>query len=233
MDTIKETVKNIFKSNTFEDALELTRTLRGEYIREFGVKSWNGLVTYYKKANIIPEVSIASEPESDAISEEVSEAEIGSLAEVLPLVNDNDVSDTDASENDSAEPESEIKHQVEEERVEYMLYQNDGDKVDWYGHFVNYKGLKVGDCDMMIRMNNLGIGMGKVLATASMTMDEIAMFHRCYAAIRTSTSSDSKRVILFKRAFNNLQDAMKDPAFATKSTKKAIVDFVLNFSDND
>lgn len=60
--TIKDQVKNIFKTNAFETALELTRDLRGEYISENGVKSWNALVAYYKKANIQPDKTQVAEP---------------------------------------------------------------------------------------------------------------------------------------------------------------------------
>lgn len=227
--TIKETVKNIFKTNTFEVALDLTREYRGEYIKEFGAKSWNGIVTYYKNANIIPEEKVAEEePEYHPIINEPDEMEDESSE---PMTDE----ELDAIADNVAELESEEEADEtypEEETIDYMLYQNAGDKVDWYGHFVNYKGLKVGDVSMMVRMNNLGVGMGKVLATAKMTMTEIGVFHKCYAAIRTSVASDNRRVVLFKRAFNNLQAAMKDPAYATKTTAKAKSEFVLNY-DSD
>ncbi len=220
--TIKETVKNIFKTNKFEDALDLTRNLRGEYIHEFGTKSWNALVVYYKNANIIPETVIA-EPEPEYPS------------------SDEDVCETETSDDNAKEEANEIPSETEDgniqyesspdvETVEYMLYQNDGDRVEWYGHYVNYANLKVGDTGMMVRMNNLGVGNGKVLATSQMTMAEIGEFHKCYAVIRTSVTSDARRVTLFKRAFDNLQIAMKDPAYSIKTTSKAKCDFVLNYS---
>lgn len=367
---IKEKVKNIFNTNAFETALELTKDLRGEYIRELGVKSWNALASYYKKANIQPEIPRVCEPENrhsktpplkqysemkqkhpDAIllfrvgdfyetfSEDaiVASEILGitltrrangkdkeiklagfphhSLDSYLPKLiragkrvaiceqledpkqtmnvvekvlpqqnNDTDTKeglfsdelatssqegDTDiligtitpdnvgelhntlagtfgeeqesaetkdpeiAQEKNSAEELSENVEEQEEERVEYMLYQNDGEKVDWYGHFVNFKGLKVGESGMMVRMNNLGVGRGKVLATAYMTMKEIGMFHKCYASIRQRTASDNKRVELFTKAFNNLQSAMRDPKFATLSTGYAIAHFVLNYKKED
>ena len=228
--TIKETVKNIFKFNTFESALDLTRDLRGEYIREFGVKSWNGLVTYYKKLNIIPEGKAAEpeneyaptivEPEEEESTTDMTEEEMDAMADAI-------------AEEEAAEETAKEGDASEVEKVEYMLYQNAGDKIDWYGHFVNYKGLKVGDEDWMIRMNNLGVGMGRVIATAQMTLPEINVFHKCYAAIRALSASDNRRVTLFKRAFNNLQEAMKDPAFATTTTNKSICDFVLNYNNKD
>lgn len=220
--TIKETVKNIFKTHTFEEAVELTKQYCGEYIREFGVKSWNGLMTYYKNANISPEQSVVAEPEAEYPADDVETPGTDATefdANTLEVVDD---------ANDCKQEENE----TEVETVEYMLYQNAGDKIDWYGHFVNYKGLKVGEEDMMVRMNNLGVGMGRVIATAQMTMDEIAMFHKCYAMIRSNTSSDNRRVMMFKRAFNNLKDAMNDPAFATKTKSKDICDFVLNYDSN-
>lgn len=223
--TIKETVKNIFKSNTFENALDLTRDFRGEYIREFGVKSWNGLVTYYKKLNIIPEEK-AAEPES-----EYAPTMVESDVEELPAISEEENEDTAVAIIKEVSEKSDKTEKPEV--VEYMLYQNAGDKLDWYGHFVNYKGLKVGEEDWMIRMNNLGVGMGRVIATAQMTLPEINVFHKCYAAIRALSASDNRRVTLFKRAFNNLQEAMKDPAFATTTTNKSICDFVLNYNNKD
>lgn len=231
---IKETVKNIFKTNTFEKALELTREYRGEYIREFGVKSWNALVTYYKHANITPETAVAADPEAEYIATETGASEVESdvidsgNVGMLEISKDIAIGITDV---DYAEDDKQWETQ-EEETVPYMLYQNVGDRIVWYGHFVNYKELEVGDEDLMIRMNNLGVGMGRVIATAQMTMNEIAMFHKCYAVIRANTASDNKRVMLFKRAFNNLKDAMNDPAFATKTKSKDICDFVLNYDSN-
>lgn len=377
---IKNTVKNLFSTLKFEDALEATRNLRGEYIAEYGVKSWNGLVSYYKKANIQPEAVKVAEPEptytatskdesSETVNTENSENDeeitmmnitpenVGDLHNTLGGIFGEDqestckestprVSKTKAGKKDEMKPlmkqyeEMKKKHpdaillfrvgdfyetfckdavevsevlgitltkrmdnkanpieltgfphhalntylpkltqagkrvaiceqledpkkatvkevvepatqledaqkeltepapdadkeSEEEERVEYMLYQNDGDRIDWYGHFVNYKGLKVGETAMMVRMNNLGVGMGKVIATSSMTMNEIGMFHKCYAFIRQSYSSDNKRVEMFKKAFNNLQSAMRDPKFSTLSKSKEIANFVLNHKKED
>ena len=378
MKTIKEQVKHIFQANTFETALELTRDLRGEYIREYGVKSWNALVSYYRKAILKQKVTQVAEPEcnytdtskdnpsddanansnekdSDATMMILTPDNVGELHNTLsglfseekestckefvskedkPNVGKKLIKTTmmqqyeemkkkhpdalllfrvgdfyelfgedaiDASDvlgitltrrmngkagsieltgfphhaldtylpklvragkrvaiceqleehkkvtvKEVVESANQIKEEQkditkpttdthnypeEEERVAYMLYQNDGEKVDWYGHFVNYKGLKVGDRSMMVRMNNLGVGKGKVLATASMTMKEIEMFHKCYAAIRQSTPSDTKRVELFTKAFNNLQSAMRDSRFAILSTGKTIANFVLNYKE--
>lgn len=261
--TIKETVKNIFKANAFEAALELTRNLRGEYIREYGVKSWNALVSYYRKANIQPEVAVVAEPdtifpeanmnepcnedkendcESDIVCMKVTPEDVANLHNTLagifgedPVTAESTNANAGNTQVDEPAEESsdEVKTKEEEERVKYMLYQNDGEKIAWYGHFVNYKGLKVGESGMMVRMNNLGVGRGKVLATASMTMEEIGIFHKCYAAIRQSTLSDNKRVELFTKAFNNLQSAMRDSKFATLSAGKAIANFVLNYKKED
>lgn len=257
--TIKDQVKNIFKTNAFETALELTRDLSGEYIAENGVKSWNALVSYYKKANIQPETTQVTEPESgysenieeesmgsekssgnennpDIIMMEINPENVGDLHNILAGVFGEEHESTETSDSVEAQVDEpaeassdEVKTQEEEERVEYMLYQNDGEKIVWYGHLVNSKGLKVGESGMMIRMNNLGVGRGKVLATALMTMEEIGMFHKCYAAIRQSTLSDNKRVELFTKAFNNLQSAMRDSKFASLSTGKSIAKFVLNY----
>lgn len=261
--TIKDQVKNIFKSNTFETSLELSRNLRGEYIKEYGVKSWNALVSYYKKANIQPETIQVAEPETsysenieyesiasnksevkennqDIMMMEITPDNVGDLHNTLAGVfGENPITDEttnvgNAQVEEPAEVSSdEVKTQEEDERIEYMLYQNDGEKVDWYGHFVNFKCLKVGESGMMVRMNNLGVGRGKVLATALMTMKEIGLFHKCYAQIRQSTLSDNKRVELFTKAFKNLQSAMRDPKFASLSTGKAIANFVLNYKKED
>lgn len=371
---IKNNVKNLFSTLKFEDALEATRNLRGEYIAEYGVKSWNAMVAYYKKANIQPKETMVAESETtytETTQEKSSETEktgnkekdtdvmmmnltpenVGDLHNTLagifgedvespckksspkaehksvaktPLMNQYEemkkkhpdaillfrvgdfyetfsedaisaseilgitltkrangnsksielagfphhaldtylpklvragkkvaiceeledpqkvnVKEMDIPRNlPSSDKNYEKEHKPEvvqdpevndEERVDYMLYQNDGDRIDWYGHFVNYKGLKVGDSGMMVRMNNLGVGRGKVLATASMTMNEIGMFHKCYAFIRQSYASDNKRVELFTKAFNNLQEAMRDPKFATLSKGKDIAEFVLKY----
>lgn len=336
--TIKDQVKNIFKTNAFETALELTRNLRGEYINEYGVKSWNAMASYYRKANIQPETKQVSEPDPKYIEttptvkkeeskksqskgmsttllmkqyEEMKQKHPDSIllfrvgdfyetfgkdaveaSEVLGItltrrmngkadtielagfphhaldtylpklvragkrvaiceqlddpkkvkVTEKVIPNTDQKclfDEQPANVQVEVQKEADDnkepdvEKIEYMLYQNDGEKVDWYGHFVNYKGLKVGDKDMMIRMNNLGIGKGKVLATASFTMDEVAMFHKIYAAIRKANKSDNKRVEKFTVAFNKLQEAMKSPEFASKKKAKEIADYVLNFKGNN
>lgn len=267
--TIKNEVKNLFLTLTFDEALEATRELRGEYIKEFGVKSWNGLVRYYKKANIKPVAIQVAEPEtiyteeSSEVSHEkqtkisnneteenetqneiiiatISPENVGEMHNMLEGVFGEEHESTETSDSGDIQVEeadeissNKVEIKEEEERVEYMLYQNDGEKIDWYGHFVNHKGLKVGESGMMVRMNNLGVGRGKVLAAAYMTMDEIGMFHKCYASIRKGTLSDNKKVELFTKAFNNLQSAMNDSKFATLSTGKEITNFVLNYKKED
>lgn len=219
--TLKDQVKNIFKTNSYETAMELTKGMYLDYLREYGLKSWNALASYYSKANIQPEeIQVAeSETEYSETKEHDSQESMDSVEAQVEEI--------------ASESTDEVEVSEEEERVEYMLYQNDGENVSWYSHFVNYKGLKVGESGMMVRMDNLRVGRGKVLATASMTMEEIEMFHKCYAAIRQSTLSDNKRVELFTKAFNNLQSAMRDPKFATLSKGKEIADFVLNYKNED
>ena len=339
--SIKTQVKEIFKANLFDTALNLTAPLRDEYIKVCGLKSWNALKAYYKKVNNQPESDIVAEEETsypdtqvkeedkkskihvgtgicetplmkqymemkkkhpDAIllfrvgdfyetfsEDAIAASEIlgitltrranGNAANVelagfphhaldtyLPRlvsagrrvaiceqledpkkikVTEKIIPNKDQKDLFEGHPMTVPECLVEDksdvvdmnepeiERVEYMLYQNDGEKIDWYGHFVNYKGLKVGDKDMMIRMNNLGIGQGKVLATASFSMEEVAIFHKVYAAIREANKSDNQRVAKFTVAFNNLQEAMKSPEFGTKKKAKDIADFVLNFGANN
>lgn len=224
---IKAAVKAIFSSNTFEEALEKTRPLRGEYIAEHSVKSWNSLVSYYKKLDIVPSQVVAEAvpeygmPVTDAVDNDNDDENDMTPENEEP---EKDIHDDDSDIKDEAPEEN----SMEEDTVDYMLYQNDGEKVLWYGHIVNHKNLKVGESAVMIRMNNLGIGRGKVLATARMTMDEVSLFHRCYAHIRAWKSSDKSKVELFKRAFDNLQGAVQDPAFPKKGTNKTICEFILN-----
>ena len=71
--TIKDRVKEIFQTRSFEEALETTRDIRKYYIEEYGVKSWNALVAYYKKANIQPEPMVAEHVEEIYDTEEVAQ----------------------------------------------------------------------------------------------------------------------------------------------------------------
>lgn len=211
METVKEQVKNIFQTNTFENALEATRELRNAYLEEHGVKSWNAMVAYYKKANIQPAPMMVAEPTEEDYQEALEEmfkgAEQEIEEEVLPF-----------DEARELESESEIEEEVHEEepieeepkeKVEYMVYRNSGNKLDFYGHQVNYKSLPVGSEDMMIRMFNLGIGKGKVVATASLTIDEVGVFHSIYANIRKRKISEEKMVEQFAFCLNHLHEFLK------------------------
>ena len=61
--SIKSEVKNFFSSLSFNEALVASAPLKASYIDEYGIKSWNSLVAYYKKANNRSKVSVA-EPEA-------------------------------------------------------------------------------------------------------------------------------------------------------------------------
>lgn len=200
--TIKDRVKEIFQTRSFEEALETTRDIRKYYIEEYGVKSWNALVAYYKKANIQPEPMVAEHVEEIYDTEEVAQMD----------ENDDDLLPFDeAREIETEEVEEEIEvpetlAEEDEEKVEYMVYRNSGKNLVFYGHQVNYKHLPVDAEDMMIRMFNLGIGKGKVVATASLTIDEVGVFHTCYAIIRKRKISEEKMVEQFAFCLNHLHD---------------------------
>lgn len=238
--TIKDQVKNIFKTNAFETALDLTRNLRGEYIKEYGVKSWNALVTYYKKANIQPVAEVAeqeaeykAESDSSQETEEVSEikseetpATTEEVAEEASASEDG-VGDENASEQTSEEStEEDGAH--EEETFEYMLYRNTGDKVEWFGHRENFYGLNVGDTARMIRMNNRGVSEGMVVATASLTLDHINLFHRCYGVIIKTKYSYKEQLTMAATCLNNMMEAVKDFSSLPKSDIK-VTDYIINF----
>lgn len=224
--TIKETVKNIFKSNTFEAALDLTRDLRGEYIKEFGAKSWNGLVTYYMKANIIPKVKVAEEEaEYSSVSEDgedvadtdiesITEEELGEIADAVAEIESNEV-DTESL--------------PEKERIEYMLYRNTGAKVEWFGHRENFYMLVVGDIRRMVRMNNRGVSEGVVVATNALTLDEIALFHRCYGVIIRMKRSYNEQLDLASKCLMNLPDAIAGQFDRVHESDIKLTDYVLNF----
>lgn len=201
---IKETVKNIFKGNKFEDALELTSELRGEYIRECGVKSWNALVTYYKSVNIIPEPAVA-EPEAD-------DPDDGA-----------EIPDADEIEADDTDVES-------VETVEYMLYRNTGDKVEWFGHRENFNGLQVGDTARMIRMNNKGVSEGQVIASNKLTLDDVALFHRCYGVIIKMKRSNKEQLDLAAKCLMNIPAAINRQYYRVSANDHKLTDYVLNFN---
>ena len=225
--TIKETVKNIFKSNTFEAALDLTRDLRGEYIKEFGAKSWNGLVTYYKNANIVPESIVAeeeaeyssiaeeSEEESEAVNEAATEDELDAIADEVAEIK---------SKEDDAES------LPEEERIEYMLYRNTGEKVEWFGHRENFYNLEVGATARMIRMNNKGVSEGFVVASNALTLDEVALFHRCYAVIIRMKRSYKEQLELAAKCLMKLPNSIAGKYHMVPASDTKLTDYVLNYS---
>lgn len=223
---IKETVKNIFKTNKYEDAINITRNLRGEYIHEFGVKSWNGLVTYYRNANIQPAEIVAEEgaayPETECEASEencLNEISDNDVAEV-ESESENEVEET-AEENEEPEPEA--------ERIEYMLYRNTGAKVEWFGHRENFYGLEVGETARMIRMNNKGVSEGTVVASNPLTLDEIALFHKCYAVIIRMKRSYKEQLELAAKCLMNLPEAINGEYDRVPASDVKLADYVLNF----
>lgn len=225
--TIKETVKNIFKSNTFEAALDLTRDLRGEYIKEFGAKSWNGLVTYYKNADIVPESIVAeeeaeyssiaeeSEEESEAVNEAATEDELDAIAD--------EVAEIESKEDDA-------ESLPNEERIEYMLYRNTGEKVEWFGHRENFYNLEVGATARMIRMNNKGVSEGVVVASNALTLDEVALFHRCYAVIIRMKRSYKEQLELAAKCLMKLPNSIAGKYHMVPASDTKLTDYVLNYS---
>lgn len=213
--TIKATVKNIFKTNNFETALELTREYRAEYISEFGQKSWNGLMSYYKNANIEVPATVVAEPETE-------EPEVEAPA--TP-------SEPDTLEEMISDEESSIDHSPEiPEAIEYMLYHNAGDEIEWFGHRENFYGLQPGDTARMIRMNNRGVGEATVVASNALTLDEIALFHRCYAVIIRMKRSYKEQLELASKCLMNLPEAIGGEFERVPSSDIKLTDYVLNFN---
>lgn len=221
--TIKDTVKNIFKTNKFEDALDLTRNLRREYIHEYGVKSWNGLVTYYKNANIAPE-EVVAEQEAEYPTNDTDVSNTDST-DPVPDYNCNvdDADHADADIADESDPDNDV------ETIEYMLYRNTGDKVEWFGHRENFNGLKIGDTARMIRMNNKGVREGMVVATNSLTLDDVALFHRCYGSIIKMKRSNKEQLELAAKCLMNLPDAINREYDRVPTSDSKLADYILNF----
>lgn len=204
--TIKETVKNIFKTNKFEEALYLTRNLRGEYIKEFGVKSWNALVVYYRKLNIIPDVSVVAEPEK---ADDVKD-------------------DSNTTEKLEQENQEEPQENVDD-TIEYMLYSNPGKEIEWFGHSENFRHYPIGHKAKMIRMNNRGVNEGVVVASAKMALDHVALFHRCYAVIIRMKRTNREQLELASRCLTNLYDAIGNEFHRVPNSDTKLTDYVLNF----
>ncbi len=231
---IKNAVKAIFASNTFEVALEKTRELRSEYIKELGAKSWNGLVTYYKNANIIP-VDEVAETEAEylpAIENETEEE--GITPEEMANIEEMDaIADTIAAEEQDESNEEKPADDSQMEEVEYMLYRNTGDSVEWFGHRENFYGLSVGDTARMIRMNNKGVSEGLVVASNALTLDDVALFHRCYAVIIRMKRSYKEQLELAAKCLMNLPEAIARQYHRVPASDTKLTDYVLNFKKSD
>ncbi len=223
--TIKETVKNIFKTHTFEEAVALTESCRGEYIHEFGVKSWNALVTYYKNANITPEPNAIAEPEAEyPVSEvETSNADATDTAET-------DIAEEVETDSNKEDDETSEKSLADVETVKYMLYRNTGDKVEWFGHRENFNGLQVGDTARMIRMNNKGVSEGMVVASNELTLDDVALFHRCYGVIIKMKRSYNEQLDLAAKCLMNIPAAINREYSRVPNSDYKLTDYVLNFN---
>lgn len=226
---IKETVNNIFKTNKYEDAINLTRNLRGEYIHEFGVKSWNGLVTYYRNASIIP-AEIAAEEEA---AYPAAECEASSEADSNEAPENEAVETAEAGKESESEAEEIVdedsESEPEAERIEYMLYRNTGAKVEWFGHRENFYGLKVGDTARMIRMNNKGVSEGIVVASNALALDDIALFHKCYAVIIRMKRSYKEQLEIASKCLMNLPEAINGEYDRVPASDVKLTDYVLNF----
>ena len=375
---IKDTVKNIFKANAFEAALELTENLRSEYIAEYGVKSWNALVAYYRKASLKHEVAQAAEPDpaysastkdepsktdntksreksadvtmmnitpenvgelhntlagffgeepaptskesvltahktvkpvskttlmqqydeikkkhpdaillfrvgdfyetfsDDAIEassilgitltrrangsaqsvelagfphhaldtylpklvragkrvcicEQLEDPKKYKVKEVSETVKpENPINDKQKNVTKTATDKVEDHEEKDEERVEYMLYRNTGDNVEWFGHRENFYGLKVGDTARMIRMNNKGVSQGMVVASNALTLDQVDLFHKCYGVIIRMKRSYKEQLELASKCLNKLPDATVSGKSLPSNDIK-LTDYVLNF----
>lgn len=222
---IKNEVKNIFATNVFEVALELTRTLRKEYIDEYGIKSWNGLVTYWRGQNVQPEEAAAHEVEYLLESDVDEVASEDSIEE-----SQNGASETpdESSADDEAEITSSENPLQEDEMVEYMLYRNSEGEVQWFGHSENFRLYPVGHNGRFIRMNNRGVGEGFVVATASLSLDQVAIFHRCYAVIIKTKYSWKEQLEMASKVLVNLNEALSAGTNIPNSDIK-LVDYILNY----
>lgn len=220
--TIKDSVKKIFSTRKFEDALEATRYLRGDYIGEYGTKSWNALVAYYKKLDIMPEENVA-EPENEySVTEEsipggTTNGEMDAIADAVAI----------EEKEESTEEESNV------EEVEYMLYRNTGDSVEWFGHRENFYSLPVGSTARMIRMNNNGVSEGMVVASNILTLDDVAIFHRCYAVIIRMKRSYKEQLELAAKCLMNLPEAIARQYHRVPTSDTKLTDYVLNFKKSD
>lgn len=225
--TIKETVKNIFKTHTFEEAVALTEGCRGEYIHEFGVKSWNALVTYYKHANVSPEPMTVAEPEAEypVTEDEATNAEATDTAET-------DIAEEVETDNEMTADETSDDSESEVETVEYMLYRNTGANVEWFGHRENFKGLQVGETARMIRMNNNGVSEGIVVASNKLTLDDVALFHRCYGVIiRMKRTTYKEQLGLAARCLMNLPEAIGRQYHRVPANDVKLTEYILNYGD--
>ncbi len=231
---IKNAVKSIFASNTFEVALEKTRELRSEYIKELGVKSWNCLVTYYKNANIIPVDEVAEEEEKYLPEIENETEEDGSIPEEIANIEEMDaIADAIAAEEQDESNEEKPTDDSQMEEVEYMLYRNTGDSVEWFGHRENLYGLSVGDTARMIRMNNKGVSEGLVVASNAMTLDDVALYHRCYAVIIRMKRSYKEQLELAAKCLMNLPEAIARQYHRVPASDTKLTDYILNFKKSD
>ena len=334
--SIKTQVKEIFKANSFETALELIGSLRDEYIKKEGKRSWNALKAYYKKANIQPETDKVAEAQTSypetPVKEEVKVTEkstgkkisetplmkqyaeikkkypdavllfrVGDFYEmfgedaveaskilgitltrrangkaasielagfpfhaldtylpqlvragkrvaiceqledpkkmkvtekVIPNEKPKGLFEDEQKVLEIAETKQEMtKDQKEEDAVEYMLYRNEGGMVEWFGHFVNYNNLKVGDNDTMIRMNNRGVSRGTVVATNRLTLAQVAIFHRCYGIIIKMKRTYKEQLDLAAQCLNKIPQATESGNIPENDIK--LTDMVLNFKGNN
>lgn len=164
-----------------------------------------------------------------AICEQLEDPKKVKVKEVSAAAKPTNMPDDEKKDVVKTEPDA-VKdpEEKDEERVEYMLYRNTGDKVEWFGHRENFYGLKVGDTARMIRMNNKGVSEGLVVASNALTLDQVALFHRCYGVIIRMKRSYKEQLELASECLNKLPDATANGKSLPSNDIK-LTDYVLNF----
>ena len=85
----------------------------------------------------------------------------------------------------------------------------------------------------MIRMNNNGVSEGMVVASNILTLDDVAIFHRCYAVIIRMKRSYKEQLELAAKCLMNLPEAIARQYHRVPTSDTKLTDYVLNFKKSD
>lgn len=212
--TLKDQVKNIFKSNTFEVAMELTKDLYGEYLRVYGIKSWNSLAAYYKKANIQSGVYEVAEPEPEYHHDE--EGQKHEDPGIIEGYHENISSKVDEKETSPV-------------TFSYMVYKNVGDDLVWFGHKENFYNHGEGSIETIIRNHSCGVSEALIVAVADMTYYQIALFHKCYKAISKRRCGYDEQYKMVLTCFRHLSEMANEDLVSLPKGDQKSTDAILNF----